>query len=67
MTLTYRNKLLHELYQNKKFIVFWNGLDCFNKQVQDVHKAYTGPQWGNNWSVDQAIWELENNCLEAQE
>lgn len=64
MTQTHRDKLLHELYQNKNFIVFWRGQDYFDQQVQDVLKKYTGEQWGNNWVVDQAIWEMENLCLE---
>lgn len=64
-TIEERDQILHDLYREKNFLVFTIGQDYFNEQVQNVHKNWIngiGPNasWGNNFDLDQAIWEIEN-------
>ena len=64
-----RDQLLMDLYKDREFWIFWNGVEYFNQQVQDIHNQWIngyGPNttsWGNNLIVEQTCWELDNGFL----
>lgn len=65
-TIEERDQILHDLYREKNFWIFTISQEYFNEQVQNIHREWInglGPKadtWGNNFDIDQAIWELEN-------
>jgi hypothetical protein len=61
--LSYNNtmtttKQLHKLYQNRELLVFINGQEWFNEQVNALHKKQA--DFNQEVIVEAAIFELEN-------
>ena len=65
-TIEERDQLLHDLYRDKNFLIFTIGKEYFDNQVQSILSNWIngiGPNasnFGNNFEIDQAIWEMEN-------
>jgi hypothetical protein len=51
-------KQLHKLYQNRELLVFINGQEWFNEQVNALHKKQA--DFNQEVIVEAAIFELEN-------
>ena len=51
-------KQLHKLYQNRELLVFINGQEWFNEQVNALHKKQA--DFNQEVVIEAAIFELEN-------
>lgn len=64
-TVKQRDQILHDLYKERNFIVFWNGQKYFDSLVQEIHNDWInhGGMWGNDLMVEQTCWEFDNGYL----
>ena len=51
-------KQLHKLYQNRELLVFINGQEWFNEQINALHKKQA--DFNQEVVIEAAIFELEN-------
>lgn len=59
-----RDNYLHELYAKKELLVFLNGIDWFNQQINEIWNAYYDhvkmPNKFKNFEMDKSKWEHHN-------